>query len=159
MIYRGVAMFVLPDADFADDADERRSFIVLKENKSAFLCVICARLRPVNTSKRTVKSSFTGSLLLRDALLPGQITQIQKYHTTAYHKKTEHKGQISEVSQKTPLIIRSPPIVILSPPTKRKRKTIMYLDIYTIAIDTFTHTHKAVIPINTKGRYDSITPF
>ena len=35
----------------------------------------------------------------------------------------------------------------------------MYLDIYTIAIDTFTHTHKAVIPINTKGRYDSITPF
>ena len=58
MIYRGVAMFVLPDADFADDADERRSFIVLKENKSAFLCVICARLRPVNTSKRTDKSSF-----------------------------------------------------------------------------------------------------
>ena len=52
-------MFVLPDADFADDADERRSFIVLKENKSAFLCVICARLRPVNTSKRTVKSAFT----------------------------------------------------------------------------------------------------
>ena len=31
MIYRGVAMFVLPDADFADDADERRSFIVLKK--------------------------------------------------------------------------------------------------------------------------------
>ncbi|RHO73805.1 hypothetical protein DW083_04660 [Parabacteroides sp. AF48-14] len=52
-------MFVLPDADFADNADERRSFIVLKENKSAFLCVICARLRPVNTSKRTDKSSFT----------------------------------------------------------------------------------------------------
>ena len=51
-------MFVLPDADFADDADERRSFIVLKENKSAFLCVICARLRPVNTSKRTDKSAF-----------------------------------------------------------------------------------------------------
>ena len=51
-------MFVLPDADFADDADERRSFIVLKENKSAFLCVICARLRPVNTSKRTDKSLF-----------------------------------------------------------------------------------------------------
>ncbi len=59
MIYRGVAMFVLPDADFADNADERRSLIVLKENKSAFLCVICARLRPVNTSKRTVKSAFT----------------------------------------------------------------------------------------------------
>ena len=58
MIYRCVAMFVLPDADFADDADERRSFIVLKENKSAFLCVICARLRPVNTSKHTDKSSF-----------------------------------------------------------------------------------------------------
>ena len=58
MIYRCIAMYVLPDADFADDADERRSFIVLKENKSAFLCVICARLRPVNTSKRTVKSSF-----------------------------------------------------------------------------------------------------
>ena len=58
MIYRCVAMFVLPDADFADDADERRSLIVLKENKSAFLCVICARLRPVNTSKRTHKSSF-----------------------------------------------------------------------------------------------------
>ena len=56
-------MFVLPDADFADDADERRSFIVLKENKSAFFCVICARLRPVNTSKHTAKSSFTGSLL------------------------------------------------------------------------------------------------
>ena len=51
-------MFVLPDADFADNADERRSFIVLKENKSAFFCVICARLRPVNTSKHTVKSSF-----------------------------------------------------------------------------------------------------
>ena len=48
-------MFVLPDADIAD---ERRSFIVLKENKSAFFCVICARLRPVNTSKRTDKSSF-----------------------------------------------------------------------------------------------------
>ncbi len=44
-------MFVLPDADIADDADERRSFIVLKENKSAFFCVVCARLRPVNTSK------------------------------------------------------------------------------------------------------------
>ena len=58
MIYRCVAMFILPDADFADDADERRSFIVLKENKSAFLCVICARLRPVNTSKHTDKSSF-----------------------------------------------------------------------------------------------------
>ena len=58
MIYRGVAMFVLPDADFADNADERRSLIVLKENKSAFLCVICARLRPVNTSKRTDKLSF-----------------------------------------------------------------------------------------------------
>ena len=28
MIYRCVAMFILPDADFADDADERRSFIV-----------------------------------------------------------------------------------------------------------------------------------
>ncbi len=64
MIYRGVAMFVLPDADFADNADERRSLIVLKENKSAFLCVICARLRPVNTSKRTDKSAFTGSLFL-----------------------------------------------------------------------------------------------
>ena len=51
-------MFILPDADFADDAEERRSFIVLKENKSAFLCVICARLRPVNTSKHTAKSSF-----------------------------------------------------------------------------------------------------
>ena len=51
-------MFILPDADFADDADERRSFIVLKENKSAFLCVICARLRPVNTSKHTDKSAF-----------------------------------------------------------------------------------------------------
>ena len=51
-------MFVLPDADFADDAEERRSFIVLKENKSAFFCVICARLRPVNTSKRTDKSLF-----------------------------------------------------------------------------------------------------
>ena len=58
MIYRCVAMFILPDADFADDAEERRSFIVLKENKSAFFCVICARLRPVNTSKHTVKSSF-----------------------------------------------------------------------------------------------------
>ena len=34
MIYRGVAMFVLPDADFADDADERRSFIV--SNMSSF---------------------------------------------------------------------------------------------------------------------------
>ena len=54
-------MFVLPDADFADDAEERRSFIVLKENKSAFLCVICARLRPVNTSKHSVKSSFAPS--------------------------------------------------------------------------------------------------
>ena len=61
MIYRCVATFVLPDADFADDADERRSFIALKENKSAFLCVICARLRPVNTSKHPVKSSFTVS--------------------------------------------------------------------------------------------------
>ena len=59
MIYRCVAMFILPDADFADDAEERRSLIVLKENKSAFLCVICARLRPVNTSKHTDKSSFT----------------------------------------------------------------------------------------------------
>ena len=58
MIYRCVAMFILPDADFADDAEERRSFIVLKENKSAFFCVICARLRPVNTSKRTDKSLF-----------------------------------------------------------------------------------------------------
>ena len=28
MIYRCVAMFILPDADFADDAEERRSFIV-----------------------------------------------------------------------------------------------------------------------------------
>ena len=28
MIYRCVATFVLPDADFADDAEERRSFIV-----------------------------------------------------------------------------------------------------------------------------------
>ena len=56
-------MFVLPDADFADDAEERRSFIVLKENKSAFLCVICARLRPVNTSKRTDKSLFVVSNL------------------------------------------------------------------------------------------------
>ncbi len=64
MIYRCVATFVLPDADFADDADERRSFIVLKENKSAFLCVICARLRPVNTSKHPVKSSFTSSQFL-----------------------------------------------------------------------------------------------
>ena len=64
MIYRCVAMFILPDADFADDAEERRSFIVLKENKSAFLCVICARLRPVNTSKHTVKSAFTGLLFL-----------------------------------------------------------------------------------------------
>ena len=54
-------MFVLPDADFADDAEERRSFIVLKENKSAFFCVICARLRPVNTSKRTDKSAFAPS--------------------------------------------------------------------------------------------------
>ncbi len=99
------------------------------------------------------------SLFLGDALLPGQITQIQKYHTTAYHKKTEHKGQISKVSQKTPLITRSPPIVTLLPPTKRKRKTIMYLDIYTIAIDTFTNAQKTIIPINTKGRYDSFTPF
>ena len=65
MIYRCVATFVLPDADFADNADERRSFIVLKENKSAFLCVICARLRPVNTSKRTDKSSFTGHNFLK----------------------------------------------------------------------------------------------
>ncbi len=48
-------MFVLPDADIADDADERRSFIVLKENKSAFFCVVCARLRPVNTSKRLLQ--------------------------------------------------------------------------------------------------------
>ena len=63
MIYRCVAMFILPDADFADDAEERRSFIVLKENKSAFFCVICARLRPVNTSKRTDKSSFIVSVL------------------------------------------------------------------------------------------------
>ncbi len=70
MIYRCVAMFILPDADFADDAEERRSFIVLKENKSAFFCVICARLRPVNTSKHTVKSSFTGSLFLSFAPLP-----------------------------------------------------------------------------------------
>ena len=31
MIYRCIAMYVLPDADFADDADERRSFIVLKK--------------------------------------------------------------------------------------------------------------------------------
>ncbi len=62
MIYRCVAMFILPDADFADDAEERRSFIVLKENKSAFFCVICARLRPVNTSKHTVKSSFISLL-------------------------------------------------------------------------------------------------
>ena len=61
MIYRCVATFVLPDADFADDAEERRLFIVLKENKSAFFCVICARLCPVNTSKHTVKSSFAGS--------------------------------------------------------------------------------------------------
>ena len=99
------------------------------------------------------------SLFLGDALLPGQITQIQKYHTTAYHKKTEHKGQISEVSQKTPLIIRSPSIVILLPLIKRKRKTIIYYDTYTIAIDTFTNAQKTVIPINTKGGYDSFTPF
>ena len=65
MIYRCVAMFILPDADFADDAEERRSFIVLKENKSAFFCVICARLRPVNTSKHTVKSSFIVSNLAK----------------------------------------------------------------------------------------------
>ena len=64
MIYRCVATFVLPDADFADDAEERRLFIVLKENKSVFFCVICARLRPVNTSKHTVKSSFAGSVFL-----------------------------------------------------------------------------------------------
>ncbi len=66
MIYRCVAMFILPDADFADDAEERRSFIVLKENKSAFFCVICARLRPVNTSKHTVKSSFNYKQLFID---------------------------------------------------------------------------------------------
>ena len=38
----------------------RRTQIIycFKKNKSAFLCVICARLRPVNTSKRTDKLSF-----------------------------------------------------------------------------------------------------
>ena len=35
----------------------------------------------------------------------------------------------------------------------------MYLDIYTIVIDTFTNAQKTVIPINTKGRYDSFTAF
>ena len=100
-----------------------------------------------------------GSLFLREALLPGQITQIQKYHTTAYHKKTEHKGQISKVSQKTPLIIRSPPIVIPLPLIKRKRKTIIYYDTYTITIDTFANVQKTVTPINTKGGYDSFTFF
>ena len=69
MIYRCVAMFILPDTDFADDAEERRSFIVLKENKSAFLCVICARLRPINTSKHTVKSSFIVSVLSNNELI------------------------------------------------------------------------------------------
>ena len=69
MIYRCVAMFILPDADFADDAEERRSLIVLKENKSAFFCVICARLRPVNTSKHTVKSSFIVSVLSNNELI------------------------------------------------------------------------------------------
>ena len=65
-------MFILPDADFADDAEERRSFIVLKENKSAFLCVICARLRPVNTSKHTDKSSFIVSNLANSEAITGK---------------------------------------------------------------------------------------
>ena len=68
MIYRCVATFVLPDADFADDADERRSFIVLKENKSAFLCVICARLRPVNTSKPPLNHQKTKGGALNETL-------------------------------------------------------------------------------------------
>ena len=64
MIYRCVAMFILPDADFADDAEERRSFTVLKENKSAFFCVICARLRPVNTSQIPNQSRNRQNIIL-----------------------------------------------------------------------------------------------
>ena len=78
----------------------RRSFIVLKENKSAFFCVICVCLRPVNTSKHTVKSSFTGSLFLSFAPLPyGRYRRSIRYRLPSAVADDSAPGLLEDIYQ------------------------------------------------------------